>query len=191
MISIENFCCICGIISAVIGGLLTHIFIINWGKKVITYFKIDYPDEIIEEIVTPTFTLTFWAPCFLSIFYGYFAFPLLYIPQVQSIDFMTKQNIYLFIIINLILHIIIIILGMTISVLTNKRLVTITPSERTKFWGPQHTNRNILISEMSSVSYRYRKVMEIKLKNGSSFKFGVKQFDKFFKKLNSMLKNNI
>ena len=104
---------------------------------------------------------------------------------------MTKQNIYLFIIINLILHIIIIILGMTISVLTNKRLVTITPSESTKFWGSQHTNRNILISEMSSVSYRYRKVMEIKLKNGSSFEFGVKQFDKFFKKLNSMLKNNI
>ena len=191
MISIEDFCGICGIISAVIGGLLTYIFIINWGKRVIKYFKIDYPDEIIEEIVTPTFTLTFGVPCFLSIFYGYFAFPLLYIPQVQSIDFMTKQNIYLFIIINLILHIIIIILGMTISVLTNKRLVTITPSERTKFWGQQHTNRNILISEMSSVSYRYRKVMEIKLKNGSSFEFGVKQFDKFFKKLNSMLKNNI
>ena len=42
---------------------------------------------------------------------------------------------------------------------------------------------------MSFVPYKYGKIMEIKLKNGISFLFGAKQFDRFFEKLNSLIKN--
>jgi hypothetical protein len=109
------------------------------------------------------------------------------IPEVQSIDFITKNNIYVFIFIVLIFNIFLIFLGMTLSILTNKRLVTITPSTQTKFLGEQYTNKNILVSEISSISYQYMKVMKINLKNGTSFSFGAKNIDNFYKKLNSML----
>jgi hypothetical protein len=187
MISIEYYCSICGIFSAILGGLLTQIFCRNWRNRVIKFFKINYPDEIIEDIIIPPLATTFWMPFFISIFYGYFAFPLLNIPEVQSIDFITKNNIYVFIFIVLIFNIFLIFLGMTLSILTNKRLVTITPSTQTKFLGEQYTNKNILVSEISSISYQYMKVMKINLKNGTSFSFGAKNIDNFYKKLNSML----
>ena len=189
MINIENYCLVCGLFSAFIGGLLNHIFIRNWRNKVVKFFKLNYPEEVIEEIVIPPFAATFLAPAGISIFYGYFALPLLYIPEVQSIDFITKNNIYIFIIINLILNIFLTFLGMTVSILTNKRIVTITPSEHTKFMGEQFTNKNILISEINSISYQYMKIIKISLKNGSSFLFGTKNLNKFYTKLSELLKN--
>lgn len=187
--NIEYYCLGCSLVSMFLGGLLTHQFIKNWRNKVIKFFKMDYPDETIEEIVIQPLAITFWFPAIISSFYGGWAFPLLYVPQIQSIDFMTKNNIYIFIIIILILHIILLVFGMTISIITNKRLVTITPSKHTGFWGDQFVNRNILIEEISSISYQYMKIMKINLKNGNSFSFGANNFDKVYEKLKELLKN--
>ena len=170
-IDFNNFCIIVGFITASICGILNFILIKLWQQKAIKDIKLKFKNDNIIHIIKPISILTFWVPFLTGGFYGSYAVPILY-TDIYSIDNVTKDNITFFIIWAISANIVWFLMGLVVNVFTDKRIITKTPHQYTKLFGSQYTNREIQLSDISSISLPRFNRIEFTMKNGNKFLLG-------------------